>query len=118
MKIFLVILVLGSSMAFAEKKNEVKDFSVLGRIDESTLKKVDENKDQRPELNNLTSSSDSRVSVSCKDQAGKEYKRGESGYETCVMNLTNQQQMNHKSKHNSNSNNNANSANFNFKVGN
>lgn len=115
MKLLVTLLLLAnSSMVFAEKKMGAKDLSVLGRIDEETYKKVEDNKAIGPEATALTPSKDSRISMSCKDTMGKEYKKGESGYETCLMNLKTQHDMNQGKKDNKNGN----SANFNFKVGN
>jgi len=115
MKLLVTLLfLLSSSMVFAEKKMEAKDLSVLGRIDEETYKKVEDNKAVGPEVTAPVANKDSRISMSCKDTMGKEYKKGDSGYETCLMNLKTQHDMNYGKKDNKDGN----SANFNFKVGN
>lgn len=115
MKLLVMLLVLlNASVVFAEKKMEAKDLSVLGRIDEETYKKVEDNKAVGPVVSAPGVAKESRVTMSCKDTIGKEYKKGDAGYETCLMNLKNQRDMNHGKKDSKNGN----SANFNFKVGN
>lgn len=101
MKFLAVLLILQSSLVFAEKKLVQKDLSLLGKIDEESFKKVEPSKPV-----NDFSSEKSNLTMSCKDGAGKEFKKGDAGYETCILG------MNKKDKKDSSS------ANFNFKIGN
>ena len=113
MKFFLILLLLHSSMVFAEKKIDEKNLSLLGKIDEENVKKVEEIK---PISNPI--SNDSKFTMSCKDSSGKEFKKGDIGYDTCLAGIKTQHDMNKlNSGLNKKDNKDANSASFNFKIG-
>ena len=113
MKFFLVLLLLQSSMAFAEKKIDEKDLSMLGKIDEENVKKMEATKPMPTPV-----SKDSKFSMSCKDSSGKEFKKGDVGYDTCLAGIKTQHDMNKlNSGLNKKDNKDANSASFNFKIG-
>lgn len=113
MKLIVLFLVLQSSFAFAEKKVDGKDLSVLGKIDEENFKKVEPSKP-----NFESDNKGSRFSMSCKDSSGKEFKKGEQGYETCLSGIKTQHDLNKlNSGMNKKDNKDGNSASFNFKIG-
>jgi FKBP-type peptidyl-prolyl cis-trans isomerase len=113
MKYLVFLILLQSSLAFAQKKITEKDLSLLGKIDTENLKK---NEDAKP-LPSSTSS-ESKFSMSCKDSNGKDFKKGEVGYDTCLAGIKSQHDLNKlNSGLNKKDNKDGNSANLNFKIG-
>jgi hypothetical protein len=113
MKFLVVLLILQSSLVYAEKKIVEKDLSALSRIDEENLKKVESVKSV-----NDSSASTTNFSMSCKDTSGKEFKKGDVGYDTCLSGIKAQHDLNKlNSGMNKKDKNDGNSASFNFKVG-
>ncbi|MEA9357803.1 hypothetical protein SHI21_16345 [Bacteriovorax sp. PP10] len=112
MKFIIVLLLLQSSLAFAAKKTTEKDLSLLGRIDESSLK-------MEPTLpKNNDTETKSTFSMSCKDSAGKVFNKEEPGYDACLAGIKAQHDMNklnpgQMKKDNTNTNN----ATFNYQIG-
>lgn len=113
MKYFLVLFLLQSSLVFAEKKVSDKNLSILGKIDEKNF-----NQTEPKNPIQVADKKESKFSISCKDSNGKEFSKGEIGYETCLSGIKSQQDL---SKLNSNTNKkdgkDGNSANINFKIG-
>jgi hypothetical protein len=113
MKFLVVLLILQSSLVYAEKKVVEKDLSLLGKIDEESFKKTEPSKPI-----NDSSSGNSSFSMSCKDTSGKEFKKGDAGYDTCLSGIKAQHDLNKlNSGMNKKDKNDGNSASFNFKVG-
>lgn len=114
MKLLFLILLLQSSLLLAEEKVVKKDLTLLGKIDEQK----EAPKPSKPVLETNAKTSDSKFFVTCKDATGKEIKKGEVDFETCLAGIKGQHEIN---KLNGGANNNkdikANSATVNFKIG-
>lgn len=116
MKCLIVLLLLQSSLAFAAKKTTEKDLSLLGKIDESSLKM----EPTLPKKNDTETKSS--FSMNCKDSAGKIFNKDEPGYDTCLAGIKTQHDMNklnpgQTKKDNANPNTNINNATFNYQIG-
>lgn len=114
MKFIAVLLLLQSSVVFAEKKISAKDFSTLGKIDESNMIQVESTKSAPVPVSNNSS-----FTMSCRDSSGKDFKQGEVGYDSCLAGIKSQHDMNKmnpalKGKNNGSTN----GASFNYKIGN
>jgi hypothetical protein len=113
MKYLIVVFLLHSSIVFAQNKAIEKNLSLLGKIDSENLKK---NEDAKPLPS--TSSADSKFSMSCKDSNGKDFKKGDVGYDTCLAGIKSQHDLNKlNSGLNKKDDKAGNSANLNFKIG-
>jgi hypothetical protein len=100
-------------MVFAKNKRDEKDLSLLGKNDEENIKKI-----EATQLSPTAISSESRFSMLCKDSSGKEFKKGDVGYDTCLSRIKTQHDMNKlNSGLNKKDDKGANSASFNFKIG-
>jgi hypothetical protein len=114
---FLVIFIsfAVATFAFAGKKDADKNSTMLGK-----LGNIDEQSKQAalPADRPTSVTEQSNFNVTCKDSNGKEFRKNENGYDSCLAGIKSQHDM---SKLNSGSNKKdkkeANSANFNFKVG-
>lgn len=115
MKFFILLLLLQSTLVFAEKKVTAKDMSLLGKIDEESMKKTEPTKLVQ-DAN--VSTSKSNFFLSCKDSSGKEFKKGEVGYDACLGGIKNQHDMNKlNAGTNKKNDQDRNSATVNFKIG-
>lgn len=112
MKVISIFIILLSFSAYAEKKMTTKDLSMLGKIDESTMKADP----VKPEI--VTSTTTSKISINCKDSSGKEFTKEDAGYESCLAGIKGNHNLEQKNKNlNQKKSNDGNSANFNFKIG-
>ena len=115
MKFIVLILLLQSSLVFAEKKAAEKDLSLLGKIDEESMKKAEPTKLAQDAS---ATTNKSNFYLSCKDSSGKEFKKGEVGYDTCLGGIKNQHDMNKlNAGTNKKNDQDRNSATVNFKIG-
>ncbi len=90
MKLLLVLILALPVSAFAEKKMTAKDMSMLGKIDESNFKQAEPKKDEiKPEA----VKNEPKVTMTCKEQDGREFKQGEVGYDNCLNGLRNRSEM-------------------------
>lgn len=105
-KIIILTLLIQSSVLFAGKKVTVKDLSVLGRIDEKKFKKNDS---ANSEINFNAKPENVKFKMSCKDSNGKEFVKGDDGYDSCFSGIN--------LKSNKKNETSGNSAGFNYKIG-
>lgn len=105
----LTLCLLQSFAAFSsDSKDKKMDMSSLGKIDEETLK-AHEAKD----VDTLAKPETVKFNMSCKDSFGKEFKKGDVGYEICLNGI----KSNHDLNKNKDASKNGNNANFNIKIG-
>jgi len=112
----MLFCLLQTSRVFAETKVTEKKLSLLGKIDEESFKKAEPSKTVTEQQHLMPENS--KFSMSCKDSIGKEFKKGEAGYDTCLSGIKSQHDLNKlNSGLNKKDKNDGNSASFNFKIG-
>ena len=115
MKLLLLLILVLPTAALAEKKLTAKDMSMLGKIDENTIKNAEPTK---PTVKAQDPAAEAKFSISCKDINGREFKTGEAGYDDCLSQLKMRNNTNKlNSGINKENNKDASSANLNFKIG-
>lgn len=116
MKFIFLLFLFQSSLVFAEKAVPQKDLSLLGKIDGESLKKDEPSKTMIDQQHSMPEKS--KFSMTCKDSMGKEFKKGEAGYDTCLSGIKSPHDLNKlNSGLNKKDKNDGNSASFNFKIG-
>ncbi len=91
MKYLLLIMLAVPAVSFAEKKMTAKDMSLLGKIDESNFKQA-EPKKENPMIAEPIKN-EPKVTMTCKEQDGREFKQGEVGYDACLNGLRNRSEL-------------------------
>jgi len=112
MKIFILFFLIQASFMFAETKVIEKDLSLL-KIDKKNFQNIEPTK---PVVESKVTRE--KISVSCKDSMGKEFKKGDVGYDTCLSGIGTQHDLNKlNSGLNKKDKKAGNSGNLNFKFG-
>ncbi len=78
-------LILIPTLTFAERQITKKDMKMLGKIDESTLNAEAKKQETVPTPEKVKT----KITLNCKEQDGRVFNEGETGYDACLSNLKN-----------------------------